>query len=84
MAQLQLQGIHIIIYKLKPRNMVTPSSIWSCCKLTGRIVEIEKDDVFQDCYDLHNAIAVVYDTVKENLVDQLKLFTFYAKVRALN
>ena len=34
-----------------------------------KIVEIQKNNVWQECHDLHNAIAAVYDIAKENLVD---------------
>ena len=40
------------------------------------IVEIKKNNVCPACHDLHDAIAAIYDTVKENLVDQLRYSIF--------
>ena len=45
------------------------------------IVEIEKNNVCQDCHNLHNAIAVVYDIAKENLLDQSVVYDINIAVK---
>ena len=45
------------------------------------IVEIEKNNICQDCHDLHNATADVYDSVKENLNDQSTVYDINIAVK---
>ena len=45
------------------------------------IAEIEKNGVCQDCHDLHDAIAAVYDILKENLVDQSTMYDINIAVK---
>ena len=45
------------------------------------IAEIENNGVCQYCHDLHDAIAAVYDILKENLVDQSTMYDINIAVK---
>ena len=62
-------------------SLCASNSIWSCCKLTARNSWNRKNNVCQDCCDLHNAIAAVNDIAEENLVDQNTVYDINIAVK---